>query len=366
MSGRVGRLLLPLASAAAVLVALTIPQTTSHAEARTKGHAATPSSSAVPSSTFRAPGGADPVRANAACGACHVAIAAEHAASEHRTAFTDPAFQRALALEPFPFCRSCHATEADPAVPPTAPLAALGVSCSACHGDPQAPLAAHPSPSSPHAITVDATFGSDAACARCHEFLFPDRHRRSTAQFFQRTASEHAASPHARTSCVDCHLPRRDGHRSHALASSRDPQAIARAVKVEARRVDRGPPGRVAVSLVTQGVGHSFPTGDLFRRVVVEAEIVGPEHASLGTRRAYLVRTFRDVPRGLGVVRTEISDTRLVADQPREIVLDLGPPGAQHTIHVRVLYQRVAGGGPHETAKVGSEVVLFSTSLPAP
>lgn len=314
--------------------------------------------------TFRAPGGADPVRANAECGACHVTIAAEHASSEHHTAFTDPTFQRALALEPFPFCRGCHATEADPASPPPAPLAALGVSCTACHGDPRAPLAAHPSPSSPHGITVDPTFSSSVSCQRCHEFQFPDRHRRTAPAFFQRTHGEHIASPFGGTACADCHMPRREGHRTHGFRSSRDPEAIKRAVHIEARRASSGPPGRVVVSLVTQNVGHSFPTGDLFRRVVVEAEIVGPEHASLGARTEYLTRTFRDVPRGLGVVRTEIADTRLVAGKPREVLLDLGPVARTHPVSVRVVYQRVAGGGPHATATVGSEVMLFSTVLP--
>ena len=347
----------------AALVAILVPETPSHAEVPRSAASASPATAASAGS-FRAPGGADPVRANAECGACHVAIAAEHAASEHRTAFTDPAFQRALALEPFPFCRSCHATEADPAVPPSAPLAALGVSCAACHGDPRAPLAAHASPSSPHAITVDATFATDAVCARCHQFLFPDGQRRTTPQLFQRTMNEHAASPFAATSCADCHLPKSNGHRSHALASSRDPRAIKAAVKIEARRATSGPAGRVVITLATQGVGHAFPTGDLFRRVVVEAEIVGADHASLGTRSIFLARTFQDVPRGFGVVRTEIADTRLVAGKPREILLDLGALAVENEVSVRVSYQRVAGGGAHAMATVGSEVLLFASVLP--
>jgi hypothetical protein len=318
-------------------------------------------------SHFQAPGGLDPVAANAACARCHADVAQEHEGSRHRQAFTEPAFQRALALEPFPFCRSCHAPEADPLAAPSAALGALGVACTSCHGDASAPRAVRASTRSPHPLTVDASFGTDAACARCHEFLFPDSARRVRPQLFQRTVQEHQASPDRATPCAGCHLPATGERRSHAFAASRDPSALRRAVAITAeRRADPGFPGRIVVTLTPQGVGHAFPTGDLFRRVLVQAESVGPEHASLGESSTTLARSFRDVPRGLGVVRTEVADTRLVAGETRAISLDLGPTGASHPIDVRVSYQRVQNGGPHATATVGSEVLLFSARLAPP
>ncbi|HSN99687.1 MAG TPA: hypothetical protein VLS89_15435, partial [Candidatus Nanopelagicales bacterium] len=53
----------------------------------------------------------DPVRENRACERCHADIAGEWRGSQHRSAFTDPMFQAALAVEPKAFCRNCHAPE---------------------------------------------------------------------------------------------------------------------------------------------------------------------------------------------------------------------------------------------------------------
>src|SRR5689334_7744989 len=73
------------------------------------------------------------VALNASCEGCHADIAAEWRASQHHVSFTEPFFQRALAIEPMPFCRGCHAPEADPRVPPPPSLAELGVGCITCH-----------------------------------------------------------------------------------------------------------------------------------------------------------------------------------------------------------------------------------------
>src|SRR5580693_2517646 len=51
---------------------------------------------------------------NARCEGCHEDIAREWRASMHAQADTDPIYRRALAIEPLPFCRGCHAPEADP------------------------------------------------------------------------------------------------------------------------------------------------------------------------------------------------------------------------------------------------------------
>ena len=55
---------------------------------------------------------------NARCEGCHADIAREWRASMHAQASVDPVYQRALAIEPLPFCRGCHAPEADPSRAP--------------------------------------------------------------------------------------------------------------------------------------------------------------------------------------------------------------------------------------------------------
>jgi len=45
---------------------------------------------------------------------------------------------------------------------------------------------------------------------------------------------------------------------------------------------------RVEISLVPTGVGHAFPTGDLFRRLEVAVEAVGPDNMVFGKAERFL------------------------------------------------------------------------------
>ena len=51
-------------------------------------------------------------RLNESCEGCRDDVAREWRQSNHRNAYNDPTFQRALSLEPLPFCRGCHAPAA--------------------------------------------------------------------------------------------------------------------------------------------------------------------------------------------------------------------------------------------------------------
>ena len=55
---------------------------------------------------------------NALCEGCHEEVAREWRGSLHRRAYVDRSFAESLAREPDPFCRGCHAPEADPQSPP--------------------------------------------------------------------------------------------------------------------------------------------------------------------------------------------------------------------------------------------------------
>ena len=183
--------------------------------------------------------GYDPIAVNAACIDCHRAIGEENAASFHGQAHVDPIYQAALAIEPLPFCRACHAPEADPRQPVSAALGALGVTCTSCHwsqGSVLAGLASEGRAADPHRGLVAAPvvrsedFAGPAACAGCHEFNFPDGRHRARPELMQSTISEHRQSPFAEVGCGSCHMPTvktpSGGHRSHAFASSRDPRTL--------------------------------------------------------------------------------------------------------------------------------------------
>jgi hypothetical protein len=326
----------------------------------------------MPGPAPRAHGGTDPARENAACEACHVDIAREWRGSMHAQADVDPVYRRALAREPMAFCRACHAPEANPSSDAPPKLSAIGVGCVTCHATGGDAVLAGParegSHAAPHAVVRDPRFASSAACASCHEFDFPDSPARGRAERMQATVSEHASSPSATTACARCHMPRRaDGRPSHAFAASRDPAMLRSAVVASAAR--RG--SKVAIHLAPGAAGHAFPTGDLFRRLVITAEAVGDDWAVNGEASRALHRRFKMAATSPGHVgRVLVGDDR-VGTGPlgaQEVELDLGGAARGRTIAWRVEYQRVEHplGADEETAAVAESIVVAEGTLAPP
>lgn len=275
---------------------------------------------------------------NAACEGCHTGIAAEWRQSLHRTSFTDADFQRGLTRDPDPFCRGCHAPESDPK---------LGVACVTCHVTNADVLATPGSSSStaPHALTRTPEFATNAACAKCHEFDFPDANLRNKPLAMQRTISEHRGRS---DTCATCHMTKKDGHADHRFAASRDDAFVKSAVTIRARRVG---PDRIEVVLEPALVGHAFPTGDLFRRVRVSA----------GRENRFLARHYANRQEVPGVlVRSEISDDRV---QGGDRIVEMKVP-AEKT-RVRVVYERAEGPSAttSSSATVAGSIELFDAEL---
>jgi hypothetical protein len=275
----------------------------------------------------------DPV---AGCASCHADVVTEWSASLHRASFRDPSFQRGYAIEPQPFCRDCHAPRGD---------LDHGVSCISCHGSD-----GHDSDSVDHARE---------SCGSCHEFPFEGAElppRRS--ELMQFTVTEHRESAFAEVACVDCHMPRdAAGKRTHRFDASRSPEFLRNAVAVVDAQATKN---EVIVTLAPRRVGHAFPTGDMFRRLVVTAEDVdGPHRVE---RR--LTRTFGPAPDGAKKHMT--NDTRLRGTTTFRL-----PVRAVASVRVRVLYQRLISVGlelpsrqerPRETLE--DEIVLAERVLP--
>ncbi len=311
---------------------------------------------------------------NATCEACHGEIASEWRASLHARAHTDPVYQRAFAIEPLAFCQGCHAPEAHPEEPVPDAAATLGVACVTCHVLENDVVAASRERSTvrgaaPHPVVRDGRLGVTTACSGCHEFAFPDRGARSRPELMQATVSEHARSLERDRACSDCHMPviEHGGgrHRSHAFLGGRDPELVRSAVSVTAKRSSGG---KVLVTLAPQGIGHAFPTGDLFRRVEVSAESVGAEWQVIGSARRYLARHWERDPRSpFGVVlRTAVLDDRPLGERV-EVELELGERMDEHPIEWRVAYQRVEHprSDDEDESVVESEVELAAGSFPA-
>ncbi len=96
------------------------------------------------------------------------------------------------------------------------------------------------------------------------------------------------------------------------------------------------------MSLVAGDVGHAFPTGDLFRRLTVSAEVEGDDHAVIARAERHLARHFGEARLGLAGARTQVRDDRLgVGGIERAVDLALGPEAEGSPIAWRVAYERV-------------------------
>jgi hypothetical protein len=290
---------------------------------------------------------ADAAAANHACEGCHEDVAVTWRASLHAQAYLDPLFRRAFADEPARFCHDCHAPESNEAI---------GVACVTCH-DPRGTgeVLAAPRPASqsaPHRVRRETAFAGTAACASCHEFPFPDAgDRRADAAKMQRTVSEHARSRFADRSCGSCHMPVIGETRSHRFAPDLRAAVSAR---VE-RRAER-----LVVHLTPGTVGHAFPTGDLFRRLVVSGEVVDDDWLLLARAERPLARHFR-FDEG---VQHEISDDRLTSEATIE--LELGPRARGHDVVWRIELQRVTNMHGDRAEVASREIVAEGRSKEEP
>jgi hypothetical protein len=191
--------------------------------------------------------------ASADCAGCHPAQAEAFATSRHAIASELPIFQVSAAKASTPWCASCHR-------PAGARVA--GLECASCHavgGDATA-IRSTRTPSR-EALAAHRIVVAPSQCTSCHEFATPLPDHLDpvvySSQPLQATVSELTRSdPRAR--CVDCHDP-------HRPLGAHDPALLRSAVEITARSTTDG----VEVTLVAKRVGHRFPTGDPFRRLVV-------------------------------------------------------------------------------------------------
>jgi hypothetical protein len=287
------------------------------------------------------------------CVQCHSDIAAEWRSSLHRRSWEDTVFQSAYAVEPLAFCRGCHAPTSAPEKVPTSEAGRNGVDCVTCHvqnggvvgSGKHAATALHP-------VFADARLATEAACGGCHQFNFPAASRQVVPQAMQNTVAEHAQSSFADTPCQSCHMPLVQtggaAHRRHDFSVIGDPAMIRSAANVRAALVGAN---QVEVAVFANAVGHAFPTGDMFRRLEVRADVLDRDGKTSRTLRpVVLARRFADKPRrgtgvDLGFQRVQIGDDRVAppgAGEPRRVTFSVPESAGAARLHYQVVYQRMS------------------------
>jgi hypothetical protein len=137
-------------------------------------------------------------------------------------------------------------------------------------------------------------------------------------------------------------------HRDHRF-HVRDMAFMANAVSVSAKLQSSG----VGIVIENRGVGHSFPTGDIFRRLVVRAyAMTSAIHREPLPQSIALERQFRDVPVSpyadgpSTLQRVQVDDTRLcpvgTPRASRELTLVIPESKRAYPIFWQLVYQRMS------------------------
>ncbi len=218
------------------------------------------------------------MQASADCRDCHKTVYDNWLKSRHRVALTNELYHESHAREPSPWCVNCHAPLRLSGSEKTPYKGEEGISCLVCHARegkimtgalPEkkiAPLA--------HSYTIRGEFKDERLCENCHEFNFPTaasamsegKNFHYASQPMQSTVEEYRASGYyGRVTCQGCHLFSGTAD-SHSFPGGHALERLKNDLKLD---IHRGDAGHVTVRLSAHGIGHAFPTGDLFRTVRV-------------------------------------------------------------------------------------------------
>ncbi len=281
------------------------------------------------------------------CEACHTEQHTAWNQSHHRASFDNPLFLEGFATEPHARCVYCHAPseeqsrallrgrrrvvrERSLASVPRESLAHEGITCATCHLREGAVLSPHAGGvSDAHPVRHEPRLREASFCAGCHEFLGHDVVDGRTVlndERLQTTFSEWSAwrAGGGTRTCQQCHMP----DKAHSFRGAYDVDYLhgALSLRVERER------GRWVAVVESRGVGHAFPTGDVFRHLVLWAD---------DTSVARFGQTFALTPTEAGEVTLKrTANTSLQPGVPVRVPLPKG------TRRVRVTYHYARGDTP--------------------
>ncbi len=264
---------------------------------------------------------------SADCRSCHQTVYRDWNLSRHSVSWTNPIFQEGFLTEPQDRCIFCHA-------PMTAQLAALrtkstdalpheGVNCAVCHvRDRQVFTGGTTGDSLAHAFGNEPLLKKAEFCAGCHQFNF---NRQVNGESIlestpvQNTYTEWLAYQKSggTKTCQNCHMP--EGR--HLFRGAHDLAFLKSSLSVKIRRV--GP--EIELCLKPKAVGHSFPTGDLFRHVSFEVQRDGEKEF----RELYVIgkRYKLEIDEATGNAAQILdSDTALAPSEVRKVRLKIVGP----------------------------------------
>lgn len=313
----------------------------------------------------------EPVRVPGAsaetCESCHSEVYKAWSQSRHRRSLDNAVFLDGFAAEPHARCIYCHAPleaqakaalrqraslarERSLSSVPAASLAHEGITCVTCHVRDGAVMTANPEArSDAHALRHEPRLGDPSFCASCHEFLGHEVVNGKsvlTGEKMQTTWTEWSTwrDRGGKSTCQECHMP----GKSHAFRGAYDLDFLRGALSLRLERAR----GQLVAVLESRGVGHSFPTGDVFRHLKLWAD---------DRTVARLGQTFelRTTSEGQLQMR-RVSNTALQPFEPTRVVL---PPG---TRRVRVTYHYAEDRHERRASAPSDALVVELAALDVP
>lgn len=208
------------------------------------------------------------------CKNCHLSSHNHWKDSSHAKSWKNPLFQRSYSLEPSPWCINCHAPlyiqkeeiyEMKNTNFGNSYLADEGINCAVCHVR-GGKIYGHRMNINPsHEVVMAKNLSSPEYCAGCHEFHFPITKNGKfifSEEIMQGTYSEWKDSGQKKT-CIQCHW------KDHELNGPHTPEFLKKMISdIQVEFIDSSLL-RISFSILRKRA-HNFPSGDLFRSLVLE------------------------------------------------------------------------------------------------
>jgi len=213
------------------------------------------------------------------CGSCHIEIYEEWKSTRHKVAFTNELYQESHKKEPLIWCVNCHAplmkADGDSEKIEDRILTEEGISCIVCHKRGDKILTAH-TPSNPkeHEYLEVKEMKRSEFCENCHQFNFPvgtgnvpHKNFKYSNQPMQNTFTEWQMSYfYGKETCQDCHMQPKDGYKTHLFPGGHNKDYLSKTFSLDLTKISNT---NMQITIIGKRLGHAFPTGDLFRTLVV-------------------------------------------------------------------------------------------------
>lgn len=259
------------------------------------------------------------------CGSCHETVYNNWKESRHKVAFTNELYRHSHTQEPMTWCVNCHAPLIEPGKDIENPeerfLSGEGINCHVCHVRNKKIITSRlpklkNDEGTVHEYQVETEFADSSFCASCHQFNFPKLKKGSSKERIlyshlpmQNTYEEFQSTEMRKFgNCQDCHVLSHSSM-SHSFPGGHNRSKLAESLHIEVERVGSK---TILVHVISNGIAHAFPTGDLFRTLKVSVKNESGKIISILELKKY----YRDTISTQGIdenlpSRIQIGDTRI-------------------------------------------------------